>query len=70
MAKPTGGKFRTVIVTYSWSVARPDGSTALLLDTEEEGRIAFRVNQRAIDLIRRQLTDCETVLSRTSAHVQ
>ena len=59
----SGGRFRTVNVTYSWPVAQPDGSTALLLQTKEEGCIAFRVDARAIALIRKQLADCECILS-------
>lgn len=70
MTDRSGGPFKTVTVTYSWPLARPDGSTALLLDTKEEGCIAFRVDKRTIDLIRRQLTDCEVILARSSAYIQ
>lgn len=65
-----GGNFTTVTVKHSWPVARPDGSTALLLDTLEGGAIAFRVDAASIALLRRQLADCEAIIQRRSATVQ
>ena len=58
------GEATTVTVLSSSAGARPDGSTALLLQTRELGTIAFEVDQRAIDALRRDLTACEQVLSR------
>jgi hypothetical protein len=51
---------RTVIA--SESVVRADGSTALILETQETGAIAFVVDQRAIDALRLQLANAEQFL--------
>lgn len=59
MVRRETGSFPTVTVRSSWSAMRPDGSTALVLDTLEQGPIAFAVDQRAIDALRRELTECE-----------
>jgi len=60
----------TVTVTHSWPAARPDGSIALLFETREAGTIAFRLDQRSINLLRRQLCDCEAVLRLCCTQVQ
>jgi hypothetical protein len=70
MTGSSGSLFKTVTVIHSWPLARPDGSTALLLQTKEEGCIAFRVDAQAIELSRKQLTDCEIVLSRAMSSTQ
>ena len=63
--KSTKGNTRpitTVNVTDSQTVTRPDGTTALVLWTQELGPIAFRVDLRAVELLRSQLADAETIL--------
>lgn len=64
--KARSGSFKTVTVTHSWPVAKPDGSTAILLQTEEAGCIAFRVDRKAVALLRKQLSDCEALLLQQS----
>lgn len=58
------GKFTTVTVRASWAAQTVDGSTALVLDTEEVGAIAFVVDAQAIAAIRGDLGQCELALSR------
>lgn len=69
-ASVTSDPVVTVTVTHSWPAARPDGSVALLFETREAGTIAFRLDQRSINLLRRQLCDCEAILRRCSALIQ
>jgi hypothetical protein len=54
----------TVTVTGSLAVARPDGTTALVLHTREAGSIAFEVDARAVEVLRRDLAAIETMLRR------
>lgn len=57
------GEFTTVTVLASWAAARPDGTTALVLNTKEAGPIAFSVDRKAIAALRRDLAACEQLLS-------
>lgn len=66
MARPGDGDFKTVTVTQSWTVCRPDGTTAMVLNTQEAGPIAFRLDLKTIQAIRRELADCERFLSQGS----
>ncbi len=56
--------YLTVTVLSSKAVAR-QGSTGLVLVTQELGAIAFEVDQRAIDALRKSLTNAETFLRQT-----
>jgi hypothetical protein len=63
MNKPRDSKeLRTVTVTGSQSVAGPDGHVAIVLYTKEAGPIAFEVDQRALDALRREVAAAETFL--------
>ena len=57
----------TVTVTGSQSLARPDGLAAIRLLTKELGPLAFEVDQRAIDALRRSLALAETHLRHSAA---
>jgi hypothetical protein len=57
-----GTEYVTLTAVGSKPLASPDGTTALMLQTQERGAIAFRVDQRAINTIRAQLVICETIL--------
>jgi ribosomal protein L25 (general stress protein Ctc) len=59
---------RTVTVTGSQSVAGPDGHVAIVLYTKEAGPIAFEVDQRAIDALRREIAAAETFLRQPKGH--
>ena len=52
----------TVTVLRSQTLGRPDGRVAIRLETKELGSIAFEVDQRAIDALRRQLRIAEQFL--------
>jgi hypothetical protein len=52
----------TVTVVGSQAMARPDGRAAIRLDTRELGPIAFEVDQRAIDALRKAIVSAETHL--------
>lgn len=52
----------TVTVTGSQALGRPDGRAAIRLQTKELGSIAFEVDQRAIDALRRDLRAAEKLL--------
>lgn len=54
----------TVTVLSSQANQTADGSTALVLGTQESGPIAFVVDQQAIDALRRDLAKCEEALNR------
>lgn len=62
MAQFGGGEFTTVTVTGSQALGRPDGRVSIRLQTRELGSIAFEVDQRAIDALRRDLAAAETLL--------
>ena len=53
---------RTVTVTGSQTMFRPDGWAGIRIETRELGAIAFELNQQAIDALRRQLVDAEQFL--------
>jgi hypothetical protein len=55
----------TVTVLRSRPIGRPDGRVAILLETKELGAIAFEVDQRAIDALRRALVIAEQTLRQT-----
>jgi hypothetical protein len=57
----------TLTVIGSETMARPDGRVAIRLDTQERGSIAFEVDQRAIDALRRQLATAEQILRQPTA---
>ena len=52
----------TVTVLGSQALGRPDGRAAIRLQTKELGSIAFEVDQRAIDALRRDLVAAEQLL--------
>ena len=58
------GAFQTVTVRQSWTSQTASGATALVLDTQEAGPIAFVVTLETIPLIRRELAVAETALRR------
>jgi hypothetical protein len=62
MAKERTRVVLTLTVTASETVLRPDGRAAIRLDTREAGPIAFEVDQRAIDALRKHLAAAETHL--------
>jgi hypothetical protein len=55
---------RTVRVLGCQPLGRPDRRVAIRFDTLELGPIAFEVDQRTIDWIRKALTDIEFMLDR------
>ena len=54
--------YTTLTVLGSQALGRPDGRVAIRLETKELGSIAFEVDQRAIDALRRNLAAAETLL--------
>jgi hypothetical protein len=62
MAKGDTRVVRTLTVKASWAMARLDGMVAIGLETQEWGAIAFVVDQRAIDALRRELAVAEQFL--------
>ncbi|GLS18119.1 hypothetical protein GCM10007874_11350 [Labrys miyagiensis] len=57
----------TVNVTASKSGLKATGEVAVVLKTAEFGSIAIKVDQRAIDFLRRELIHCENVLKAQSS---
>jgi hypothetical protein len=55
-------ELKTVTVTGSQSVASPNGHVAIVLYTKEVGPIAFEVDQKAIDALRREIAVAEKFL--------
>src|SRR5258708_3156539 len=64
MAKPKANapKFPTVTMVDSRTLTRADGTTSLRLDTKEFGSIAFRIDLKAIEILRRELATAEAFL--------
>jgi hypothetical protein len=60
------GRITTLVVTGSRALARPDGSTAIELQTDI-GPVAFQVGQSEINTLRRDLTAAETMLTHAGA---
>jgi hypothetical protein len=58
----------TVTIVGSQVVARPDGSTALVLTLKEQGPIAFVVTLETIEILRRELTTAVNILNRPVGH--
>lgn len=56
---------RTVTVIGSSAVGRPDGTTAIVLDTKESGPIAFFVTLESCAALRREIECAETFLRQT-----
>jgi hypothetical protein len=56
----------TLTVTGSNTAYHPDGTTALVLHTQERGAIAFRIDLHAIETLRQQLARAETFLRQPS----
>jgi hypothetical protein len=54
--------YRTLTVLGSQAMGRADGRVSIRLETKEEGSIAFEVDQRAIDALRRDLAAAEQLL--------
>lgn len=52
----------TLTVVSSRAALRPDGTTALILDTKEMGAIAFAVDLQAVQYLRSELAEIETFL--------
>ena len=55
-------KFPTVTMVDSRTLTRADGTTSLRLDTKEFGSIAFRIDLKAIEILRRELATAEAFL--------
>lgn len=60
-------KYTTVTVLRSKPLHRPDGRSAILLETQEIGPIAFEVDQKAIDALRKAIASAETHIHRSQA---
>lgn len=56
------GNHKTVTVVQSWPSATAEGATSLVLNTLEEGPIAFVVGLEAIAAIRSALAQLEAVI--------
>jgi hypothetical protein len=56
------GDRMTVTMVDSRTLTRADGTTSLRLDTKEFGSIAFRIDLKAIELLRRELATAEAFL--------
>jgi hypothetical protein len=52
--------YTTLTVIGSETLLRPDNRAAIMLLTRERGAIAFEVDQRAIDALRRSIATAET----------
>lgn len=57
-----GPRFPTVTIVGAQTLSRPDGTTALRVDTREFGAIAFRIDLKATAILRRQLATAEKFL--------
>lgn len=66
MPKAPSGEFLTVKVARVWTAATATEATALVLDTEEMGPIAFEVDERRIQILREKLATAEAMLARGS----
>lgn len=53
---------RTVTVIGSNTVARPDGRAAIVLETLQEGAIAFEVTLQTIPQLRQEIDAAERIL--------
>jgi hypothetical protein len=60
-------EWTTVTVLRSQALGRPDGPVSIGLWTKEAGAIAFEVDQRAIDALRRDLVAAETLLRQSAS---
>jgi hypothetical protein len=56
------GDFPTLTIRRLWTAVRPGGRTALILETQENGPIAFEVHLEAIPALREQLDAIELAL--------
>jgi hypothetical protein len=56
----------TLTVIGSNTAFHPDGTTALVLHTQERGAIAFRIDLHAIETLRQHLATAETFLRQPS----
>ena len=56
------GDWNTVTVLQSQALGRPDGRVSIGLWTKELGAIAFEVDQKAIDALRKDLRAAEKLL--------
>ncbi len=66
--KAPSGIFTTVTVKKSFAAAEPSGKVALCFETREVGTIAFEVDMKAISSIRKNLVECEKILSQKSGN--
>lgn len=64
MSERLNGQYPNLTVIASQAVAGPNGETGIALQTQEAGTIVFRVDQRGIDALRRDLLEIETLLRR------
>ena len=60
--KPQDQEYKTVTVTKSFAAARPDGRYSMVLETLEQGAIAFELNSIAIRFLRRELDAIELMM--------
>lgn len=64
MARANDGAFVTVTVRRSWNAATATGARALVLDTVEQGPIAFVVTLETLPILRKELAEIEAGLHR------
>jgi hypothetical protein len=64
-AKGETNVIRTVTVVGSSVGASPDGLVAIVLDTAEEGPIAFQVTLASCSALREEIAAAETALRQT-----
>ena len=58
------GVYNTVTIVRSWPAMTASGDVALVAVTKEAGTIAFRLDLKAIELMKRQLAVAEAALQR------
>lgn len=58
------GEARTVTVLHSQCARSATGAIALVLMTKEFGALALPLNERAIEVLRRDLTEAEMQMAR------
>lgn len=56
------GNYKSVTILRSWPAATASGATALVLETQESGTIAFVVTLATIPILRDALAQAERLL--------
>ena len=65
---PKTQDYQTVTIAGSFSVARPDGRYAIVLETLEAGAIALEVNEIVLTALRRELNAIETMMKQPTGN--